>query len=158
MLNDLLIFQLSGCASWPSIRLILQKTVLTICTAPAIFHTVYLCVPFDSHDSYFCKHHHLLGACNLDRTCFLWRWNSVFKQLQSSNGKSMMEMRCMHIFFIVTFFALSIATVSWRLMNNYNFYRSVMNGVDCSSVMSYIYPIPIYGRITLTVVSSFEQF
>ena len=36
-------------------------------------------------------------------------------------------------------------------MNNYNFYRSIMNGVDCSSVMSCIYPIPIYRRIMLTV-------
>jgi len=33
-----------------------------------------------------------------------------------------------------------------------------MNGVDCSSVMTYIYPIPIYGRIMSTIVSSFEQF
>ena len=32
-----------------------------------------------------------------------------------------------------------------------------MNGVDCSSVMSYIYPIPVYGRIMLTIVSPFEQ-
>jgi hypothetical protein len=42
-------------------------------------------------------------------------------------------------------------------MNNYNFYHSIMNGVDCSSVMSYIYPIPVYGRIMLTIVSPFEQ-
>jgi hypothetical protein len=32
-----------------------------------------------------------------------------------------------------------------------------MNGVDCSSVTRYIYPIPVYGRIMLTIVSTFEQ-
>ena len=36
-------------------------------------------------------------------------------------------------------------------MNNYNLYRSIMNDVDCSSVMSCIYRNPIYGRIMLTV-------